>query len=37
MNRTFKDGRQDNSNGKWYARAINVGTVETNDLAEIIQ
>ena len=37
MNRTFKDGRQDNSNGKWYARAIKVGTVETNDLAEIIQ
>ena len=37
INRTFKDGRQDNAHGKWYARAINVRTVETDDLAEIIQ
>ena len=36
LNRTFKDGRQDNSNGKWYARAIHLGTVETSDLAKEI-
>ena len=37
QNRTYKDGRQDPSNGKWFARAISQGTIETKDLAEIIQ
>jgi len=37
INRTFKDGRKDSANGKWFARTVTVGTVETNDLAEIIQ
>ena len=37
LERTFKDGRQDPANGKWYAKAITVGTVTTDDLAEIIQ
>lgn len=37
MNRSFKDGRKDPANGKWYARTSIVGTLETDDLAEIIQ
>lgn len=40
MQRTFKDGRTDTANGKWYGRAIRairVGTADTADLAEIIQ
>ena len=37
INRTFKDGRQDPANKKWFARAITVGTVDTDDLADIIQ
>lgn len=37
MVRTFSDGRTDTANGKWYGRAIRVGTVDTADLAEIIQ
>lgn len=37
MKRTFADGRQDPSNGKWFARAIQLGTVDTNDMASIIQ
>ena len=37
MQREFKDGRQDNSNGKWYARAVHVGEINTAGIAEIIQ
>jgi len=37
LERKFSDGRTDTANGKWYARAISVGTLETADLAEIIQ
>ena len=37
MQRTFKDGRTDTANGKWYARAVKLGTYDTADLAEIIQ
>lgn len=37
MNREYKDGRQDPSNGKWFAKAITVGTIDTDGLAEIIQ
>jgi len=37
VTRTYEDGRQDSANGKWYARAITMGTVETDDLAQIIQ
>lgn len=35
--RTFSDGRTDTSNNKWYARAITVGTLNTQSVAEIIQ
>ena len=34
LNRTFKDGRQDNANGKWYARAIHIGEIKLKDLAK---
>ena len=34
--RTFKDGRTDKANNKWFARAVNVGTAETDELAEAI-
>lgn len=37
MEREFKDGRQDNANGKWYARAVHVGEIDTAGIAEIIQ
>lgn len=37
LERTFKDGRTDPANNLWFARAITVGTLETKDLAEIIQ
>ena len=37
INRTFKDGREDPANKKWFARAITIGTVDTDDLADIIQ
>ena len=29
MQRTFKDGRTDTANGKWYARAVKLGTYDT--------
>ena len=35
--RKFNDGREDPANNRWYARAFQIGTVTTNDLAEIIQ
>ena len=35
--RTFKDGRTDKANNKWFARAITVGTTDTDKLADIIQ
>ena len=35
--RKFNDGREDPANNRWYAHAFTVGTVGTNDLAEIIQ
>lgn len=34
MNREFKDGRQDPSNGKWFAKAVHVGEVSTDELAD---
>ena len=34
MNREFKDGRQDPSNGKWFAKACHIGEVGTDELAE---
>lgn len=34
MNRTFSDGRQDNANGKWFARAIHVGEIGLKELAQ---
>lgn len=34
--RTFKDGRQDKANNRWYAKAIQVSTVSTDELAERI-
>ena len=37
LNRTYKDGRTDPANGKWFGRAIHVGTLETEDIAEIMQ
>lgn len=36
VNRTYKDGRRDPANGKWYAHAVYAGTRNTNDLAERI-
>lgn len=36
MDRTFKDGRQDNANGKWFARAIHVGVADTDQIAQEI-
>ncbi|MGM9712896.1 MAG: hypothetical protein ACI3Y5_02105 [Prevotella sp.] len=36
--RTFKDGRTDTSNGKWFARAISIGTVETaKNAADVVE
>ncbi len=35
--RTFKDQRTDMANNKWFARAITVGTLNTQSIAEIIQ
>ena len=32
MQRTFKDGRTDTANGKWYARAVKLGTYDTADI-----
>lgn len=37
LQRTFSDGRQDPANGKWYAKALSVGTVGIDQLADIIQ
>ena len=34
MNREFKDGRQDPSNGKWFAKACHIGEIGTDELAE---
>lgn len=34
INRTFKDGRKDTANGKWFARAIHLQTVGIDYLAE---
>lgn len=34
--RTFKDGRTDPANNKWFARAINVETATTDELAEAL-
>lgn len=35
--RKFNDGRTDTANGKWFGRAVSLGTVDTADLAEVIQ
>ena len=36
--RLVRDGRQESpTRGKWFARAVNLGTVETDDLAAIIE
>lgn len=35
--RTFKDGRQDKANNRWYARAVINQTVGTDQIAELIQ
>lgn len=35
--RNYKDGRTDKANNHWFARSITVGTIDTNDIAEIIQ
>lgn len=37
MVRTFKDGRSDKANNKWFARAITTETVSTDKIAELIQ
>ena len=37
MERAYADGRQDPANGKWYAKAVTVGYVTTDDIADIIQ
>ena len=29
ITRPFKDGRTDTANGKWYARAVKLGTYDT--------
>ena len=34
INRSFKDGRKDPANGKWFARATHLGEISTNELAE---
>lgn len=34
INREFKDGRQDNANGKWFARAIHIGEIKLKELAK---
>lgn len=36
MNRKFTDGRRDSANGKWYAKAKIIGTLNTDDMAERI-
>ena len=35
--RTFKDGRTDKANNHWFARAITTQTVETDQIADLIQ
>ena len=35
--RTFKDGRTDKANNKWFARAIATETVGSDKIAELIQ
>ena len=35
--RTFKDGRTDKANNKWFARAIATETVNSDKIAELIQ
>lgn len=36
--RLVRDGRKDSpTQGKWFARAVNLGTVETDELAAIIE
>jgi len=37
LTRNFNDGRKDSANNKYFARAITLGTVETEELANIIQ
>lgn len=37
MKRTFKDGRQDPANNKYFAKAVHLGMVTTDDLADVIQ
>ena len=29
MQRTFKDGRTDTANGKWFGRAVRLGTYDS--------
>lgn len=35
--RTFKDNRQDKANNHWFARAITTQTVESDQIAELIE
>lgn len=35
--RTFKDGRQDKANNRWYAKAVINQTVSTDEISELIQ
>ena len=37
MVRTFKDGRTDKAANHWFARAITLGTMTTDDVAELVQ
>lgn len=36
MSREFADGRQDPANGKWFAKAVHLGTVDERTLAKDI-
>lgn len=36
MSREFSDGRQDPANGKWFAKAVHLGTVDERTLAKDI-
>ena len=35
--RTFKDNRQDKANNHWFARAIMIGEMSTDELADRVQ
>ena len=36
LERTLSDGRKDPANGKWFARAVSLGTVDVEQLAKLV-